>query len=136
MRGLRGASFVRSFPVIFFFISYVFRIEQAIRLPIWQAKRAPYSCAVKAVHLLLMTCAATLNAQAVRVAVPPSGKLYHGLYWGGVGTDEHDPTEHDVTPNDVARYEQARWQTNRVDLFREQLVRVAEISGCDVQLDP
>jgi len=85
----------------------VFRIKQGIRLPIWQAKRAPYSHAVKAVHLLLMTCAATLNAQAVRVAAPPEGKLYHGLYWGGVGTDEHDPTEHDVTSNDVARYEQA-----------------------------
>src|SRR2546430_11302174 len=106
-RGLRGASFVRSFPVIFFFISYVFRIRERIRLPIWQANRAPYSCAVKAIHLLLANCAATLHAQDVHVAVPPAGKLYHGLYWGGVGTDEHDPTEHDVTPNDVARYEQA-----------------------------
>ena len=38
---------------------------------------------------------------------PAAGKLYHGFYWGGVGTDEHDPTEHDVTPKDVARYEQA-----------------------------
>ncbi|PYK16681.1 MAG: hypothetical protein DME55_11665 [Verrucomicrobia bacterium] len=85
----------------------MFRIKQGIRLPVWQAKRAPYSCAVKAIHLLLVTCAATLNAQDVRVAAPPAGNLYHGLYWGGVGTDEHDPTEHDVTPNDVARYEQA-----------------------------
>jgi hypothetical protein len=41
------------------------------------------------------------------VAPPPSGKLYHGFYWGGVGTDEHDPTEHDLTPADVTRYEQA-----------------------------
>jgi hypothetical protein len=41
------------------------------------------------------------------IAPPPRGKLYHGLYWGGVGTDTHDPTEHDVTPGDVARYEQA-----------------------------
>jgi len=85
----------------------VFRIRQGIRLPIWPAKRLPYSCAVKAIRLLLVTCAATLHAQDVHVAVPPAGKLYHGLYWGGVGTDEHDPTEHDVTPNDVARYEQA-----------------------------
>jgi len=38
---------------------------------------------------------------------PPAEKLYHGLLWGGVGTDEHDPTEHDVTPNDVTGYEQA-----------------------------
>ncbi|MGH8101935.1 MAG: glycoside hydrolase family 26 protein, partial [Chthoniobacterales bacterium] len=27
-------------------------------------------------------------------------------YWGGVGTDDHDPTEHDVTRADVARYEE------------------------------
>lgn len=33
--------------------------------------------------------------------------MYHGFYWGGVGTDTHDPSEHDVTPDDVARYEQA-----------------------------
>ena len=85
----------------------MFRIEQGIRLSIWQAKRPPYIYAVKAIHLVLVICAATLNAQAVRVAAPPEGKLYHGLYWGGIGTDEHDPTEHDVTPNDVARYEQA-----------------------------
>ena len=41
------------------------------------------------------------------IATPPAGKLYHGCYWGGAGTDEHDPTEHDVTPADVARYEEA-----------------------------
>lgn len=76
-------------------------------MPIWQAKRAPYSCVVKAIHLLLVTCAATLHAQNVHVAVPLAGKLYHGLYWGAVGTDEHDPTEHDVSPNDVVRYEEA-----------------------------
>jgi hypothetical protein len=85
----------------------VFRIEQGIRLPIWQARWLPYSCSVRVIHLLLATCAVTLHAQGVHVAVPPPSKLYHGLYWGGVGTDEHDPTEHDVTPNDVARYEQA-----------------------------
>jgi len=85
----------------------VFRIKQRIRLPIWQAKALPYSYAVRGMHLLLVTCVATLHAQGVQIAVPPAGKLYHGLYWGGVGTDEHDPTEHDVTLNDVARYEQA-----------------------------
>src|SRR5437867_12401464 len=104
-RGLRGASFVRSFPVIFFFISYVFRIRRRIRLPIWQAKRGPYSCAVKAIHLLLATCAATLHAQVVHVAVSAAGKLYHGLYWGGDGTVEHDANDHDDTPIDVARYD-------------------------------
>ena len=39
------------------------------------------------------------------VAPPPSGKLYQGFYYGGVGTDTHDPTEHDVLPQDVDRYE-------------------------------
>jgi hypothetical protein len=38
---------------------------------------------------------------------PPAGRLYQGFYWGGTGTDEHDPTEHDVTPADVAAYEKA-----------------------------
>src|ERR1700737_4872173 len=52
-------------------------------------------------------CVATLNAQSARILPPPSGKLYHGFYWGGVGTDTHDPTEHDVTAEDVVRYEQA-----------------------------
>jgi hypothetical protein len=52
-------------------------------------------------------CVALLNAESPRVLPPPAGKLYHGLYWGGIGTDTHDPTEHDVTPQDVARYENA-----------------------------
>jgi hypothetical protein len=47
------------------------------------------------------------NVYAASVSVPPSGKLYHGFYWGGVGTDTHDPTEHDVTEADVAQYEEA-----------------------------
>src|SRR6266513_2525190 len=50
---------------------------------------------------------AALTALAGPVAPPPPGKLYHGCYWGGIGTDTHDPTEHDVTPDDVKRYEQA-----------------------------
>jgi hypothetical protein len=57
--------------------------------------------------LLGLLCIAHVRAESVRIASPPSGKLYHGFYWGGVGTDQHDPTEHDVTPEDVARYEQA-----------------------------
>jgi Glycosyl hydrolase family 26 len=57
---------------------------------------------------LVALCAiAHVHAGASPVAVPPAGKLYHGFYWGGVGTDRHDPTEHDVTPADVARYEKA-----------------------------
>src|SRR5205809_461387 len=47
-----------------------------------------------------------VDAQTGRIAPPSLGKLYHGFYWGGVGTDEHDPSEHDVTPANVAQYEQ------------------------------
>ncbi len=57
--------------------------------------------------LLGLACLAQLHGESARVVTPPAGKLYHGFYWGGVGTDEHDPTEHDVTPEDVARYEKA-----------------------------
>jgi hypothetical protein len=57
--------------------------------------------------LLGLACVAQLHGESARVAPPPAGKLYHGFYWGGVGTDKHDPTEHDVAPEDVARYEQA-----------------------------
>jgi hypothetical protein len=53
------------------------------------------------------TPSSLVRATNVEVVPPPSGKLYHGFYWGSVGTDNHDPTEHDLTPSDVARYEQA-----------------------------
>ncbi|MDB6147487.1 MAG: hypothetical protein JWO45_1151 [Spartobacteria bacterium] len=57
---------------------------------------------------VLLFLSSTPTSQAGSpVAPPPSGKLYHGFYWGGVGTDDHDPSEHDVTPADVASYEQA-----------------------------
>jgi hypothetical protein len=39
---------------------------------------------------------------AAPVAPPPQGKLYHGFYYDGAATSEHD-----VTPADVARYEEA-----------------------------
>ncbi len=42
---------------------------------------------------------------AAPIATPPPGKLYHGFYYDGVGTDTHDPTEHDVAPADVNHYE-------------------------------
>jgi Glycosyl hydrolase family 26 len=57
--------------------------------------------------LLALCFVAQVRADSVRIVPPPPGKLYHGFYWGGIGTDTHDPTEHDVTPEDVARYEQA-----------------------------
>ncbi|PYK31873.1 MAG: beta-mannanase [Verrucomicrobia bacterium] len=62
---------------------------------------------VKFLCALLLACVSSLNAQTARVQPPPAGKIYHGFYWGGVGTDTHDPTEHDVTPADVDRYEKA-----------------------------
>ena len=58
----------------------------------------------------VLACLAAITesfAAGPPIAPPPPGKLYHGFYWGGVGTDTHDPTEHDVTPEDVRRYEEA-----------------------------
>ncbi len=43
---------------------------------------------------------------AAPVPPPPAGRLYQGFYYGGVGTDTHDPTEHDFAPADVRRYEE------------------------------
>jgi hypothetical protein len=57
--------------------------------------------------LLALLCVAQARGQPGSVLAPAPGKLYHGFYWGGVGTDGRDPTEHDVTPHDVARYEKA-----------------------------
>ena len=51
--------------------------------------------------------AATRVLSGAAIAPPPEGKLYHGCYWGGVGTDTHDPSEHDVTAANVAEYEDA-----------------------------
>ena len=63
--------------------------------------------AVKIFLAALFSCIVGLQAQAPRVLPPPPGKFYHGCYWGGVGSDTHDPTEHDVTAADVAKYEEA-----------------------------
>jgi hypothetical protein len=57
--------------------------------------------------LLSLLCVAQVHSEAQRLLPPPPGKLYHGFYWGGVGTDERDPSEHDVTPADVTHYEDA-----------------------------
>src|SRR5438874_6817072 len=67
----------------------------------------PTIVAVKILLAALFGCVSILNAEPPRVLPPPAGKLYHGCYWGGVGTDTHDPTEHDVIPADVTRHEQA-----------------------------
>ena len=56
--------------------------------------------------LVLGIAPSLLPAQSPPIALPPAGKLYHGFYWGGVGTDTHDPSEHDVAASDVSRYEQ------------------------------
>src|SRR5256885_16062252 len=66
-----------------------------------------YSLAVKIFFAAFFGCLSILNAESARIQSPAAGKLYQGFYWGGVGTDTHDPTEHDVTATDVARYEQA-----------------------------
>jgi hypothetical protein len=57
--------------------------------------------------LLALCFVAPVQAESTGIAPPSPRKLYHGFYWGGAGTDTHDPTEHDVTPEDVARYEKA-----------------------------
>lgn len=43
---------------------------------------------------------------AERIAPPPAGKLYQGVYFDEPPA-EHDPTEHDVTEKDVSQFEQA-----------------------------
>ncbi|MBV9619186.1 MAG: beta-mannanase, partial [Verrucomicrobia bacterium] len=62
---------------------------------------------MKVFFAAFLGCVSVLLAQSPRVQPPPAEKLYHGCYWGGIGTDTHDPTEHDVTPQDVTRYENA-----------------------------
>ena len=57
--------------------------------------------------LLALFFISQVYAQSTGIAPPATGGLYHGFYWGGVGSDTHDPTEHDVTPADVKRYEEA-----------------------------
>jgi len=66
-----------------------------------------FAVAISTLDAAQSTPSSSGRATKAEVAPPPPGKLYHGFYWGGVGTDEHDPTEHDLTPADVARYEQA-----------------------------
>jgi hypothetical protein len=66
-----------------------------------------FAVAISTLDAAQSTSSSSGRATKAEVAPPPPGKLYHGFYWGGVGTDEHDPTEHDLTPADVARYEQA-----------------------------
>jgi hypothetical protein len=63
--------------------------------------------AVKIFLAAFFGCLVASQAETQRVQPPTPGKLYQGFYWGGVGTDTHDPTEHDVTAADVVRYEQA-----------------------------
>jgi Glycosyl hydrolase family 26 len=50
--------------------------------------------------------AGILSAHGVeRIAPPPAGKLYQGLYFDEPAA-KRDPTEHDVTPENVAGFEQ------------------------------
>ena len=54
-----------------------------------------------ALCLMLMLANQRLHA-APSIAVPPSGKSYHGFYYDGPATNEHD-----VTAADVDRFEKA-----------------------------
>src|SRR6186997_2226872 len=62
---------------------------------------------MKLIAGLLAVFVTDAHARTPPIAAPPQGQFYHGFYWGGIGTDEHDPTEHDVSPADVVAYEQA-----------------------------
>ena len=70
-------------------------------------RRRRYSWPVKFFLAAFFGCILALPAQSPKIQPPPPGRLYHGFYWDGIGTDTHDPTEHDVTAADVTRYEQA-----------------------------
>src|SRR5207248_3192900 len=56
---------------------------------------------------------------AAPVAPPPAGKLYHGRYFGGVGTASHDPTEHDFSPQDIEQYEKTVGANTARDYFSD-----------------
>ena len=69
------------------------------------------------------------------VAPPPSGKLYQGFYYGGVGTDTHDPTEHDVLPQDVDHYEKTVGAKTTWIYFSDNWFESRRVSGRDLFLD-
>jgi len=57
--------------------------------------------------LVATILAGAFDAQgAERIAPPPAGKLYQGLYFDEPAAGR-DPTEHDITPEDVVRFEGA-----------------------------
>ena len=57
--------------------------------------------------LVVTFLAAVFNAHgAQRIAPPPAGKLYQGLYFDEPAANR-DPTEHDVTAANVARFERS-----------------------------
>jgi hypothetical protein len=58
---------------------------------------------VVAIFAAMITASAVLGAE--RIAAPPAGKLYQGIYFDEPAPGR-DPTEHDVTAADVARFEQ------------------------------
>ena len=54
IRGLRGASLVKSLPAIFFFILYVFRIGRGVRLPYQNLSAFPIIVALPNLYLSAM----------------------------------------------------------------------------------
>ena len=65
------------------------------------------------------------------IATPPPGKLYHGVYPGGV-TGEED----DITPADLTSYESTVGQDRGLGLLLEQLVPEPRLPARDRDLDP
>lgn len=58
------------------------------------------------VCLAIAAASVTPASATDKLDVPPTGKLYQGLYFDEPAK-EHDPTEHDIKPADVARFESA-----------------------------
>src|ERR1051326_2832497 len=129
-RGLRGASFVRSFPFTLFMTEFTCpdawpqiqggAMSQSPTLLVRRLRRlkifvggletaAPWVCYVRAMLFLRCVIFAAIAASSVRgnelIARPPAGKLYQGLYCDEPAAGR-DPPAHDVTPADVARFEE------------------------------
>ncbi len=57
-------------------------------------------------RIVLASAVASTAIAAEKLDLPPTGKLYQGLYFDEPAKG-HDPTEHDIKPADVARFETA-----------------------------
>jgi len=71
----------------------------------------------------------------LRASLRHRRKALSRIYWGGVGSDTHDRLS-TTSRLRIWRAMSKRWQKGRMDLFFEQLVRIAKISSRDVHVDP